>query len=694
MEAEEPLDDSLSFGSELKDGFKITDAWIGNGIRWLEDIQIFYRERSALEKEYSVRLLALTKKYFDKKAKRSISLSVGDTPLVTPGSLESASLVTWTDILTQTENVANEHDRLSNEMTLQVADQLRGLQNRYDDFQKKHIVFNEKIEQQRNDIYSDLKKAKSTYDSSCQVVENARSKVDKSFDSSKNKAARHFEQHQLDMNNAKNSYLISINVANRVKDKYYFQDVPTLLDSMQDLNEARVRKLNSIWTQATTLEISCLDRCKDHFQAAVDAIARNDPYLDSAMFMRHNTPPDWNPPQDFVYEPSPIWHDDEEMITDEPAKTYLRNKIAQSRRGILDLRSQVEQGRDNIENLLQVREQAIQDTTKANFDEVFTKLIQAQQEASLADTKRIALEVEVETIEVVVGDIVRGTKPHDFKPVSFKIPTTCQYCNDSIWGLSRHGFKCRDCGYTCHSKCQMKAPANCPGINMKKKKKKSKHQDSVSVNGDGSDDDISSKFSRASLTTQTSSMLGSVSSRFGRGKSKSNASSTQVADIYGLTNAKEQLAHAKFSYTPNGDGEIPLTEGDEVEVLEQHDGTGWILVRDGLAEGLVPYSYLELVSDIAEVTRTPSVSSNSASFSFSSLTGRKKGPAVAPKRGAKKINYMIALYDYTGRSDAELTIHEGDRIALTGANTGAGWTEGELNGIVGSFPTDYARPAE
>lgn len=64
------------------------NAWVTGGIAWLDDIQAFYRERSAIEKEYSQKLNALAKKYFDKKIRKQSSLSVGDTPTVTPGSLE------------------------------------------------------------------------------------------------------------------------------------------------------------------------------------------------------------------------------------------------------------------------------------------------------------------------------------------------------------------------------------------------------------------------------------------------------------------------------------------------------------------------------------------------------------------------------------------------------------------------------
>ena len=82
------VDIAPRFGAELKDGFKPVNAWVANGISWLDDIQQFYRERAAIEKEYSSKLYGLAKKNFDKKAKRSSNLSVGETPAMTPGSLE------------------------------------------------------------------------------------------------------------------------------------------------------------------------------------------------------------------------------------------------------------------------------------------------------------------------------------------------------------------------------------------------------------------------------------------------------------------------------------------------------------------------------------------------------------------------------------------------------------------------------
>jgi hypothetical protein len=61
---------------------------VANGIAWLDDIQAFYRERATIEKEYASKLNALSKRFYDKKSKKSASLTVGDTPQLTPGSLE------------------------------------------------------------------------------------------------------------------------------------------------------------------------------------------------------------------------------------------------------------------------------------------------------------------------------------------------------------------------------------------------------------------------------------------------------------------------------------------------------------------------------------------------------------------------------------------------------------------------------
>ena len=51
------------------------------------------------------------------------------------------------------------------------------------------------------------------------------------------------------------------------------------------------------------------------------------------MFAKHNLA-QWSEPPEFVFEPSPIWHEDPEIITDEYAKVFLRNMVTKSREGL------------------------------------------------------------------------------------------------------------------------------------------------------------------------------------------------------------------------------------------------------------------------------------------------------------------------------------------------------------------------
>jgi hypothetical protein len=62
---------------------------------------------------------------------------VGDTPAITPGSLESASLTTWTTILDDVENVSRERGMFADALNLQIADQIRNLGIRSEELRKR-----------------------------------------------------------------------------------------------------------------------------------------------------------------------------------------------------------------------------------------------------------------------------------------------------------------------------------------------------------------------------------------------------------------------------------------------------------------------------------------------------------------------------------------------------------------------------
>ncbi|XP_030845360.1 myotubularin-related protein 13 isoform X1 [Strongylocentrotus purpuratus] len=54
--------------------------------------------------------------------------------------------------------------------------------------------------------------------------------------------------------------------------------------------------------------------------------------------------------------------------------------------------------------------------------------------------------------------------PHHFEPCSYMTPTSCDFCNQMLFGVVKQGctgMKCSDCGYNVHEKCVPQVPKQC-----------------------------------------------------------------------------------------------------------------------------------------------------------------------------------------------------------------------------------------
>ncbi|KAL9012371.1 MAG: hypothetical protein Q9173_002859 [Seirophora scorigena] len=651
-------------------------------------------------------------------------------------SMLGASMTTWTAQLSTLESCAAEHDRYATELILQVADPLKSLAVRYEELRKSHAEYAAKLERERESSYSDLKKTKGRYDGACQEVENRRKKIESSFDHSKPKAQNAYQQQVADMHNVKNTYLISINVTNKHKERYYHEYVPDLLDSLQDLSETRVQKVNSLWSHVVQLETSMLRRSTDHVQRLGEEISRNEPRLDSQMFLQHNVA-HWQEPPDMEFEPSPVWLDDSGMATDDAAKTYLRNLLSKSKGQLRESKQEVDQKRRELDTVKRMRQAVREGRDNRDEVEVVRTVFYLQDELHQTERKRLTLEVETSTITSVVGDLSIGAQNHNFRPQTFKIPTNCDLCGERIWGLSAKGFDCRDCGYTCHSKCELKVPPDCPGEQSKDERKKLKAdrqqaanatsphpnggpvdgpQESPPLSRSNTMNSLSSGYAANANRSMSGAGMRTPDEEGGHERSTSLSSSSKLptarrnrivapppTQFVGeapshsggsvTSHPLEPRGRMLYAYQATGDGELSVDEGQEITIAEPDDGSGWMSVRLGPSKpGLVPAAYVEALPIVpAQAERPASSYSNSSTSLTGSMTllGKKKGPVVAPKRGAKKLQYVEALYDYDSRSDAEWSMNEGERFVLINMNAGDGWADVEKGGQTKSVPANY-----
>ena len=394
--------------------------------------------------------------------------------------------------------------------------------------------------------------------------------------------------------------------------------VLTVFQSLQDVSETRTQKVNSLWSHVVQLETSTLGRSTDHLQRLGSEIARNNPRLDSQMFVQHNVAP-WQEPPDVTFEPSPVWLDDSGMAVDDAAKTYLRNVLSKSKGQLREHKQDVDKKRRELDNVRRMR-QAIREG-KDNRDEVevVRTVFFLQDELHQLERKLLTSEVETFTITSVVGDLSLGAQNHNFKLQTFKIPTNCDLCGERIWGLSAKGFDCRDCGYTCHSKCELKVPADCPGEQSKDERKKLKADRQQAANtalpqANGAPVDgvhESPPLSRSNTMNSLSSGYAASANRSvsgagmhtpdegpgaGPGPDRSALSSgttkppvarrnrivapppaqyvseapSNGSDGGGRVTSHPSEPHAKmlYSYQANGEGEVTVNEGQEVTIIE------------------------------------------------------------------------------------------------------------------------------
>lgn len=330
------------------------------------------------------------------------------------------------------------------------------------------------------------------------------------------------------------------------------------------------------------------------------------------MYVRHNAV-QWMDPPDFAFEPSPVWLDDDTMASDPQSKTFLMNILSKSKTAVGPLVKESENKRRELETVKRVRQQVREGKDKRDEVEVVRAMFHYSEALHEAESRRVTAEVEISTITTSMGDISVGMRNHAFENKTFKIPTNCDLCADRIWGLSAKGLSCTDCGYTCHVKCEMKVPADCPGELDKEARKaiKAERQSTAQAvaasppptsNGNGTD----MASSRGSFSSgrggmpslQRSDTMGSMntlSSGYAASATRSMSSTTvKPQDDSAAPKSHrmvapppasyirpsdsgddgEQRGKMLYPYQATGDGEISVSEGQEFTVAEA-DGKSW-----------------------------------------------------------------------------------------------------------------------
>lgn len=163
---------------------------------------------------------------------------------------------------------------------------------------------------------------------------------------------------------------------------------------------------------------------------------------------------------------------------------------------------------------------------------------------------------------------------------------------------------------------------------------------------------------------------------------------------------------ALYSYTAQNPDELSIVENEQLEVIGDGDGDGWLRARNYRGEeGYVPHNYLDVERDIptdsnANQALTSQISFSSVDYTVGSeeqdlqspdqvsvIAAPVKSPPVEKKPPRE---YCIALYDYDASAQDELTFEENQIILIVNKSPHGvddGWWEGEIDGKMGNFPS-------
>ncbi|CAO3597285.1 unnamed protein product [Absidia cylindrospora] len=574
---------------------------------------------------------------------------------------------------------------------------------RKEDAKKKHVAFFQKLKAERDKTYSDKDKAKQVYDDACSEIDSIRIKLNKSTGDNE-KLQRQLDHAILECNNKKNTYLLALAVSNAERTKYFEVDIPALADNLQDLDATRVLAMRDLYANYVNVELQLLAKSQSYYDGAMMEITKIDPEVDENLFVRNvlgsNTDSnDGSANTEFKFLPwttgtsldSSDIDMDSSLVLSDSSIIFLNNKLVKDRRK-LDIIGDELSKRSTELGKLDTYVQSITDKALPEYDVAKEQFMELSREMTILATQKARVKSEIDVIIHCIGDDGLRAQMHDFRASSFTIPTTCDYCKSTIWGLSKQGMTCKVCGFNCHAKCEMKVAPNCSGVRGKINQQPSSSNISINSSTRSSNAPRQSTSSQSFISTATPStpLVTTV---------------TQNQD----TSASPILAHATsaleaiYDYEAQDEDELTIREGDRLSIIED-PGDGWLKVRNGNAVGMIPANYVSVVDidiqgdlphdGIDTSSNTPGIlpsTSTSSQIHHSQLDNSTDYSSMEPNVTVETSNgpdYVVALYDFEAVNADELNLKEGDIILVTKRDD-SGWWEGVLNGTPGIFPANY-----
>ncbi|XP_049289371.1 formin-binding protein 1-like isoform X8 [Anopheles funestus] len=582
--AAQEIESGTSWGKELWDQFDNLATHTQKGIDFFERFGNFIRDRSAIEVEYALKLRRLVKNYQPKKSKED-------------EENEFSSLIAFKNVLKEVADLAGQREVVAENLQNQVLQNIMLLSKILREERKKALNQGAGLTQSLHTQIGTLDRAKRSYEKAFREAEKAIESYHKA-DADFHLSRADVEKQRVNMNirnsqseDAKSEYANQLQITNKQQQQHYQIALPEVFNKLQELDEKRTRGMKEFIKRAADVEYEVspiIARCLEGMVKAADSINEKD----DSMIVIEKYQSGFQPPGDIPFEDlsksdpdasnNSQTHNSSTGLNHMTGKGTTKDKL-KKRVGIFGIFT------GNKNNL-----------STDGLKEDFSDLPPTQRRKKLT-AKVQELQQKVAQEQAASDGLMKMKGVYEANSMLGDPRTVEEQLNESVNRLDRlrHELgryqklleQANNQTFIQHSPQSNRVTQN-GQRSSRHSNGSSNHENSHEDNGEDHPDDAGSLSSSASpesgLGTSHTSLPGS-----GQGSTNEQP----MNEEYYEAETPLGTCRALYPFDATSEGSIPMSEGEELQVIEVDQGDGWTRVRrfssKGWEEGFVPTSYIE-----------------------------------------------------------------------------------------------------
>lgn len=585
----------MGWGIELWDQYENLATHTQKGIDFLERYGNFIRDRSAIEVEYAGKLRRLVKNYQPKKSKED-------------EENEFSSFQAFKCVLKEVADLAGQREVVAENLQLQVLQGISLLAKNLRDERKKSLNEGALLTQNLTSQIAALERAKRNYEKAFREAEKSIDSYQKA-DADFNLSRAEVEKQRNNMNircgqseDAKNEYANQLQKTNKLQQTHFETSLPEVFNRLQELDEKRTRGLKEFIKGAADVESAVapiIARCLEGMVKAADAINEKEDSL--KVIEKYQS--GFQPPGDLPFEDLSKADSDTSNNSQNYTSTSGLNHLTAKGTTTNKLKKRVglfgifASNKNNLST----------DGMKEDFSDLppTQRRKKLQQKVQELQQKVAQEQAASEGLMKMKGVYEANSLLGDPRSVEEQLNESVNKLDKLRMELQRYQ-KLLDQANS-QTIVQHSPQANRVIQNGQRSSSLSNYRHSNGSNHDhhhnddhGDDHPDHDAGSLSSSSASPESGLGtSHTSLPGSGQGSTNDQPIND-EMYYEAEALPPLGTCKalYPFDATSEGSIPMSEGEELLVIELDQGDGWTRVRrlcgpNGWEEGFVPTSYIE-----------------------------------------------------------------------------------------------------